>query len=88
MDIVELLGKYIVTDGLILIPVLVILGTMLKSTPKISDWIIPYILLIVGVVLALFLLGFDVYGFIQGVLISGAAVFAHQLYKQSAKKQE
>lgn len=85
---VDVFSTYIVTDGLILIPVLMILGAMLKTTPKIANWVIPYILLVVGTVLALFLLGFDVNGFIQGVLISGTAVFAHQLYKQGVKKEE
>lgn len=85
---VDVFSTYIVTDGLILIPVLMILGAMLKTTPKIANWVIPYILLVVGTVLALFLLGFDVNGFIQGILISGTAVFAHQLYKQGTKKEE
>ncbi|RLQ96130.1 phage holin family protein [Falsibacillus albus] len=79
--------NYIVNQALILIPVLWIIGKIVKKTPKIKDWVIPYILLITGVVLAGFIMGFSVQSFIQGVLVAGASVFGHQIVKQTIEKQ-
>lgn len=82
MDILE----YIIKEALILIPVLLILGVFLKRTPRIADWIIPWVLLVVGVVLALLLLGLTVQALIQGILVTGAAVLGYQLFKQTKNK--
>lgn len=82
----EILNEYIVEQALINIPVLLILGSIIKSTPKIKDWTIPYILLFLGVAFTVALLGFNVDSIIQGVLVSGAAVFGNQLYKQAKNK--
>ena len=82
----ELLNEYIVEQALIVIPVLLILGTFIKGTPNIKDWLIPYILLALGVVFTVALTGFNVDSIIQGVLVSGAAVFGNQLYKQAKNK--
>lgn len=79
---------YVIEEALILIPVLLIIGKIIKNTPKIENWVIPYILLIIGIVLSGLLMGFDVHSFIQGVLVTGAAVFSHQLIKQASKKIE
>lgn len=59
---------------------------MFKSTPNFKDWLIPYVLLILGIVFAVFLMGFNVDAVIQGVLVSGAAVFGHELYKQGKER--
>jgi len=82
----ELLNEYIVEQALIVIPALLILGAIIKSTPKVKDWTIPYVLLVLGVTLTVALLGFNVDSIIQGVLVSGAAVFGNQLYKQAKNK--
>lgn len=83
----EMLNEYIVEQALIVIPVLLILGYLLKNTPNVKDWLIPYVLLVIGVVFAVALIGFSPDAVIQGVLVSGAAVFGNQLYKQ-AKNHE
>lgn len=83
----EILNEYIVDQALIVIPVLLILGYLLKNTPNVKDWLIPYALLVIGIVFALALIGFSADAVIQGILVSGAAVFGNQLYKQ-AKHQE
>ena len=75
--------NFIIEEALILIPALIVLGKMLKDTPHLKDWLIPYILLIGGVVGSIAIIGFTAPAVIQGVLVSGAAVFGHQLYKQS-----
>ncbi|QOY37991.1 phage holin family protein [Anaerobacillus isosaccharinicus] len=77
----------IVSEAYVVIPVLLILGTLLKQTPNVNDWLIPYILLIVGVGFSIALLGTQVSSIIQGVLVTGAAVFSHQLFKQYKEKE-
>ena len=79
-------NKYIQEDALILVPALYIIGMILKSTPKIKDWLIPYILLVLGISGATLLLGLSVQSVIQGILVSGAAVLANQLIKQAKGK--
>ncbi|MBM7868899.1 Mn2+/Fe2+ NRAMP family transporter [Clostridium pascui] len=72
---------YVVEQALILIPVLYVLGIMLKNTNKIKDWCIPWILLFVGVLGAISLMGFNAYAIIQGVLVTGVTIYANQLLK-------
>lgn len=82
----ELLEKYLLDEALVIIPVLLILGKMIKETPRFYDWIIPYLLLIIGITISFFMLGFNVDAFIQGVLVSGAAVFGNELIKQAIER--
>lgn len=82
----ELLYEYIVEQALIVIPVLLILGKIIKETPVFKDWLIPYVLLILGVVFSISLIGFNVEAVIQGILVSGAAVFGHELFKQAIER--
>ena len=79
--------QFIMEKALILIPALYIIGIFLKKTPHVSDWMIPWILLIFGVTGAIFLTGDIVNGIIQGVLITGSTVLSHQLYKQTKKRE-
>ena len=82
MDII----KYISDEALILIPVLYVIGMMLKNTPKVKDWLIPYILLVIGILGAISILGLSVKSVIQGILVTGASVYTNQLIKQGKKK--
>lgn len=83
----EFLYDYIIEQALIVVPVLLVLGQIIKGTPKIKDWLIPYILLIVGILFTLGIMGVSVQALVQGVLVSGAAVFANQMYKQYVYKE-
>lgn len=85
---VELLNEFLIDEALIVIPALLILGKIFKETPNVKVWTIPYILLILGIVITVALLGFNIDAIIQGVLVAGAAVFGHQLYKQAKEKDE
>lgn len=76
--------NFILDQALILIPVLYLIGNFLKSS-NVADKYIPVTLLVVGVILAMLMIGFTVDGFIQGVLVAGAAVFTNQLVKQVNK---
>lgn len=79
----ELLFDYLMEEALILIPVLLIIGKIVKATPFINNWLIPHIILIIGLTLTFYMLGINMDAFIQGVLISGAAVFSNQIFKQT-----
>ena len=83
----EMLKDYILDNALILIPVIYVLGMMLKGTEKVSDKYIPIILLPIGVILAMLIVGFNASGFIQGVLVTGVSVYANQLVKQALKEE-
>lgn len=87
--------QFIKPELLVLIPVLWLIGTALSGTPKVGNWMIPYILGIVGILLSLLYVFsteciciLSVFTAVtQGVLIAGASVYGHQLIKQSAKKE-
>lgn len=77
--------EYILDKALILIPVLNILGMLLKGIEKIPDKFIPLILLVFGVLGAVALAGFSADAVIQGVLVTGVAVYGNQVVKQLKK---
>lgn len=78
--------SYVTEQALVLIPVLYLIGVLLKATPNIPDWLIPYILGGLGILGAIFLLGFNVQSVIQGILAAGASVYVNQAIKQAKKK--
>ena len=83
MDILS----YITNNALILIPVLLILGQIVKGIAVIPDKWIPLLLLPVGIGGALALMGPSVDAAIQGVLVAGAAVYGNQIVKQWGKEE-
>jgi hypothetical protein len=82
------LANYIVKDAYILIPVLYVIGLLLKKTPKLPDWLIPWILLALGMAGGFFLSDMQFRGLLQGVLVTGVTVFTNQLYKQTTCKSK
>ena len=78
---------YITENALILIPVLLIIGQILKNIQKIPDKWIPVILLPLGIVGAMALGGWTVDSAIQGILVTGAAVYGNQIVKQLKKDE-
>lgn len=76
--------KYIIDQALILIPVLYVLGSLIKSS-AVNDKYIPILLLIVSLVLCFLMLGISVQSVIQAVLVTGVTVYGNQLVKQMAK---
>ena len=84
--------NYITEHALIMIPVLIIIGQIIKNIEKIPDKWIPLILLPIGIAGAVLLGGFDsvaasVDSVIQGVLVTGAAVYGNQVVKQIKKDE-
>lgn len=78
---------YITENALILIPVLIIIGQIIKNIEKIPDKWIPLILLPIGIVGAMALGSWTVDSAIQGVLVTGAAVYGNQIVKQLKKNE-
>lgn len=77
--------NYITDNALILIPALYVLGMIIKNTEKIDDKYIPVYLLIFGIAGAVSLMGFNADAVIQGILVTGASVYANQVVKQNSK---
>lgn len=81
--------KLIVEDALVMIPVLLILGWVIKQTEKVVFNYIPFILLSVGITFTPFLLGgFTPHNIVQGALVTGGAIMIHQFYKQGKEIKE
>ena len=74
--------EYIVENALVLVPVLNVIGMIIKHTEKIPDKYIPLILLFFGIVGTIAILGLTPESVVQGVLVTGAAVYGNQVVKQ------
>lgn len=87
---------YIKPELLILVPVLYILGAIIKDSATVQNRYIPAILGACGVFLALLYVvgvsGFSATGIFtaitQGILIAGAAVYTHEFITQLRKDDE
>lgn len=79
--------QYITQNALILIPVLIIIGQIIKGIEKIHDKWIPLILLPLGIVGAMALGSWTVDSAIQGILVTGTAVYGNQIVKQLKKDE-
>ena len=77
--------NFILENALIFIPVIYILGSMLKGLEQVQDKYIPIILLPIGIALSVFSMGLSVDSIVQGVLVVGAAVYVNQVSKQLNK---
>lgn len=79
--------EYIIENCLVLIPVLYVIGAILKGIEVIKDKYIPLILLPIGIVLAIAIQGLNVNAVIQGILVVGVTVYGNQLFKQISKSE-
>ncbi|GGE67240.1 phage holin family protein [Priestia taiwanensis] len=70
-------------EAMMLVPLLLILGTMLKSVKQIPDWSIPWILLFFSGVYFFIRDGFTAEAFLNAIAAVGIAVYGNQLYKQT-----
>ncbi|KGP80074.1 MULTISPECIES: phage holin family protein [unclassified Paenibacillus] len=62
-----------------------VIGYVLKSTPKVQDWTIIYIVSGVAIVFSILMLGLSVESVVQGILVGAVAVYGNQLVKQTKK---
>ena len=79
--------NYIVDNCLILIPVLYVIGMILKNLEFIKDKYIPLILLPIGIALAIAIKGIDINSVIQGILVTGVTGYGNQIFKQINKEE-
>ncbi len=83
----EVLSQIEISEQLTLVvPALMIIGYALKKTPRVADWLIVWILLLIGVLASGLTLGFTVSGLANGVIAAGAAITTHQAYKQTMNR--
>ena len=82
MDILE----FIIKEGLIMIPVLYIIGEIIKFTGVLNNKWIPLTLLVFSLLFTPLLLGgFTPDNIVQAILVTGVTVLGDQLIKQSGK---
>ena len=82
MDIIN----FIIEEGLIMIPVLYIIGEIIKFTGVLNNKWIPLSLLIFSLLFTPLLLGgFTPDNIVQAILVTGVTVLGDQLIKQSGK---
>ena len=88
---------YIMPELLLIVPVLWVIGKLLKDAAFVEDKLIPMILGGVGVLLAVCWVAgssenFGTTGIFtaitQGILCAGVAVYGHQLIKQATKNDK
>ena len=79
--------KFITENAIILVPVLYIIGNILKGTELIKDKYIPILLMPVGIAFSIAIIGVNVEAVIQGILVTGATVYSNQLIKQLNKNE-
>lgn len=77
---------FIVQECLWLIPVLMVIGYVLKQIPNFPDWCIPIGLYIIGLGLGYAFIAKSSVGLLQGLLCATAAIGFHQGIKQNIKK--
>ena len=78
---------YIAEPIFILVPALFILSVILRATPRIADWLIPYILVGLGVVGSVSILVDESVPvrIAQGVLVAGVTILGNKAAKEGAK---
>ena len=69
----------------LVVPVLLIIGGVLKSTPKFPDWAIAWTMLFLGTLGGIAAIGLTFDGIINGLLAGGIAITSNQVYKQTKK---
>lgn len=87
-DLLTLVMQNIGQQMLIVYVALLVIGSILKKTPLVKDWAIPWVLVVFGILMAFGVLkAITAVAVIQGVLVAGAASITHQLWKQTTDKR-
>lgn len=82
----DLTGVQLHESLVLVVPALLIIGFALKQTPKIPDWLIVWLLPVLGMVAGIFGIGATLEGVVNGLIAGGLALAANQVYKQSVKR--
>ena len=85
MDILN----YVVQEGLVMMPVLYIIGEIVKGTELLGNKWIPLTVLVISVAFTPLLLGaYTADNIVQAILVAGVTVFGNELIKQSNRGDE
>ena len=100
MEIIDIFKEYVYPELLVLIPVLLIVGKMMKTSETILDKNIPWTLGIIGIALSTLYVISNItevtistvtsavfVSIVQGILVAGGAVYFNQLNKQANKDE-
>jgi hypothetical protein len=71
----------------IVVPALIILGYVLKQTPKFPDWLIVWVLLVGGIIAGIVAIGSTLDGVANGIIAAWMAIAAHQTWKQTTERK-
>lgn len=82
----ETIIKFVPEQLLILVAALYVVGIFLKKTPRVRDWSIPWVLLVLGVGFSIFIMGVNATSILQGIICSFGAIATNQLVKQTINK--
>ena len=79
----EILKEFLDEKLFILIPVLWVIGAIIKQTEYVKSNFIPWILVIISIAYVFLLTGNITDALVQGIIVAGITVLAHQLVKQT-----
>lgn len=71
----------------LVLPALLILGYVLKQTPRFQNWMIVWVLFGVGILFGIVAIGPNLEGVVNGIIAAGMAIAAHQAWKQTTEKK-
>lgn len=82
MDILQ----YVLEEGLVMVPVLFILGEIIKNTTLLENRFIPAVLLLFSLIITPWLLGgYMATNIVQAILVTGAAVLTNEAKEKYLK---
>jgi len=89
MDLIvsSTLFNYIRENCLITVPVLYVMGILIKNTNIFKDKFIPALLLFAGIMMCIIITRSFQNGIVQGILCTGTAVLGNQMFKQLRKDE-
>ena len=96
MEIGNDILQHIRAEMLMIIPVLIVIGKILKESAFLKNKYIPLVLAVISIILSVgWIFAYTtentvqaiIDGFIQGILLAGAAVCSHQIFKQYKKDE-
>ncbi len=82
----EFIQKLLIEEAFIVVAALWIIGKFIKESPLEKDWLIPFLLLPLGIIGTTSLMGVTPDAVLQGVVVTGVAVYGHELYKQAVER--
>lgn len=85
-EILSFLKELLIDDAYLMVGALWLLGKFIKESPFEKEWLIPFILLPFGIAGSVAFIGLNAHAFIQGVIVTGLAVYGNELYKQSKER--